>query len=105
MDVAHRQILDVMLDSPRWKHLAGKWDDAKRHELVMSWHKAQGMHNVYASFSSSSEIRYVLLGWPDATKGLYALKKKAIVAALSNGNLRFLVDLVCIIARMPHIHS
>ncbi|KAI1785912.1 haloacid dehalogenase [Ganoderma leucocontextum] len=76
MDVAHRQVLDTMLESLRWKHLAGHWDDAKRDELVMSWHNAQG--------------------WPDATKGLYALKKKAIVAALSNGNIRFLVDLASI---------
>ncbi|PIL33890.1 hypothetical protein GSI_03596 [Ganoderma sinense ZZ0214-1] len=73
MDVVHRQTLDNLLTTPRWKHLASHWDDAKRHELVMSWHKAQG--------------------WPDAPKGLYALKQNAIVVALSNGNLRFLVDL------------
>ncbi|EJF60431.1 haloacid dehalogenase [Dichomitus squalens LYAD-421 SS1] len=73
MDVAHRQVLDAMLKSDRWKHLSSHWDDAKRQGLVMSWHKAQG--------------------WPDSTKGLYALKKNHIVAALSNGNIRFLVDL------------
>ncbi|KAJ8469078.1 hypothetical protein ONZ51_g9225 [Trametes cubensis] len=31
-------------------------------------------------------------GWPDVSRGLYAVKKKKIVVALSNGNMRFLVD-------------
>ncbi|KAI0737580.1 haloacid dehalogenase [Daedaleopsis nitida] len=73
MDIAHRQILDALLENPRWKALASAWDDEKRQALVMAWHKAPG--------------------WPDSSKGIYALKKKAIVAALSNGNIRFLVDL------------
>ncbi|KAI0373474.1 haloacid dehalogenase [Pilatotrama ljubarskyi] len=72
MDIVHRQILDSMLESPRWKHLASVWDDAKRHELVLAWHRSDG--------------------WPDVKRGLYALKKTKIVAALSNGNMRFLVD-------------
>jgi hypothetical protein len=33
-------------------------------------------------------------GWPDATEGLYALKKRMIIATLSNGNVRLLVDMV-----------
>jgi hypothetical protein len=32
-------------------------------------------------------------GWPDATPGLYALKKEGIIATLSNGNVRLLVDM------------
>ncbi|KAI0666605.1 haloacid dehalogenase [Trametes maxima] len=72
MDVAHREILDKMLESPRWKHLSSAWDDFKRRELVLAWH-----------FSD---------GWPDVSKGLYELKEKKIIAALSNGNMRFLVD-------------
>ena len=35
-----------------------------------------------------------ILGWPDSSPGVRALKEKAIVVALSNGNMRFLVDLV-----------
>ncbi|KAI0633829.1 haloacid dehalogenase [Trametes polyzona] len=72
MDIVHREILESMLESPRWKHLASVWDDAKRHELVLAWHRSDG--------------------WADVSRGLYALKKKKIIAALSNGNMRFLVD-------------
>ncbi|OJT05043.1 hypothetical protein TRAPUB_4108 [Trametes pubescens] len=61
-----------MLESPRWKHLAPGWDEAKRRELVLAWHRSDG--------------------WPDVSRGLYALKKKKIIVALSNGNMRFLVD-------------
>ncbi|KAL7281088.1 hypothetical protein ACG7TL_004392 [Trametes sanguinea] len=73
MDVVHRQILDAMLESTRWKHLANIWDDKKRHELVLAWHRSDG--------------------WPDVSRGLYALKKKKMIIALSNGNMRFLVDI------------
>ncbi|KAH9851360.1 haloacid dehalogenase [Lenzites betulinus] len=69
MDVVHRQVLDTMLESPRWKNLAPSWDDAKRHEMTLAWHR-----------------------WPDASRGLYALKKQKMVIALSNGNMRFLID-------------
>ncbi|KAI8975821.1 haloacid dehalogenase [Trametes punicea] len=72
MDVVHRQVLDSMLESQRWKHLASLWDETKRRELVLAWHRSDG--------------------WPDATRGLYALKEKKIVIALSNGNMRFLID-------------
>jgi len=73
VDVMHRQILDGMLDSPRWSHLAPLWDDAQRGDLVLIWHR--------------------LSGWSDATEGLYALKKHAIIGTLSNGNVRLLVDM------------
>lgn len=33
-------------------------------------------------------------GWPDTSRGLYALKKQKMVIALSNGNMRFLIDVV-----------
>ncbi|KAI0768774.1 haloacid dehalogenase [Trametes elegans] len=73
MDVVHREILDAMLKSPQWNYLASVWDDKARQELVLAWHRSDG--------------------WPDVNKGLYALKKKKIIVALSNGNMRFLVDL------------
>ncbi|KAI0069867.1 haloacid dehalogenase [Panus rudis PR-1116 ss-1] len=73
VDVLHRNILDALLMSDRWKHLSTQWDDAKRHELVLLWHK--------------------LGGWPDTTEGLYLLKRKAIIGTLSNGSARLLVDM------------
>ncbi|KAI0353234.1 haloacid dehalogenase [Trametes cingulata] len=72
-DVMHREILDGMLHSERWQHLGPLWDDEKRQEMVNFWHK--------------------LDGWPDSSKGLHALKKKAIIGTLSNGNVRLLVDM------------
>jgi len=38
-------------------------------------------------------------GWPDTVEGLHALKKHAILATLSNGNVRLLIDLVRISSR------
>ncbi|KAI0716153.1 haloacid dehalogenase [Cerioporus squamosus] len=72
-DAMHREILDGMLASERWKHLAAVWNHAKREELVQFWHK--------------------LDGWPDTSKGLRAIKQKAIIGTLSNGNVRLLVDM------------
>ncbi|KAI0641235.1 haloacid dehalogenase [Trametes meyenii] len=73
VDIMHREILDSMLESPRWKHLGPQWDEAKRQEAVSFWHK--------------------LDGWPDSSKGLYELKKKAVIGTLSNGNVRLLVNM------------
>ncbi|KAI8969679.1 haloacid dehalogenase [Trametes punicea] len=67
------QILDSMLESPRWKHLVSRWDDSARQEMVKFWHK--------------------LDGWPDSSKGLYGMKKKAVIGTLSNGNVRLLVNM------------
>ncbi|KAI0638746.1 haloacid dehalogenase [Trametes polyzona] len=73
VDIMHREILDDMLASPRWKHLAAGWDNNMREEMVHFWHK--------------------LDGWSDSSKGLYALKKKAVIGTLSNGNVRLLVNM------------
>ncbi|KAJ3485502.1 hypothetical protein NLI96_g4920 [Meripilus lineatus] len=73
VDVLHREILDSLLEETRWKHLAEKWNEEKRQEVTLVWHR--------------------LGGWPDTTKGLYELKKQAIIATLSNGNARLLVDM------------
>lgn len=40
----------------------------------------------------------MVLGWPDTTEGLLALKKRFILGTLSNGSARLLVDMV----RSPH---
>lgn len=79
-----------MLASERWKHLAPLLDDAKRAELVHFWHNLDGLF-----FSSSRNTRLDRsVGWPDSSQGLYALKRKAIIGTLSNGNVRLLVDMV-----------
>ncbi|KAF8507252.1 haloacid dehalogenase [Gautieria morchelliformis] len=73
VDEMHRQLLDELLDSPRWSMLAPLWGDPVRRDLVLAWHR--------------------LHGWPDATPGLYALKSLSIIGTLSNGNVRLLVDM------------
>ncbi|KZT64364.1 haloacid dehalogenase [Daedalea quercina L-15889] len=73
VDKLHRELLDEILASDRWKHVAPHLDNAARHEVVLFWHR--------------------LPGWPDTTKGLYGMKKHAIIGTLSNGNVRTLVDM------------
>jgi len=73
VDVMHREILDEMLSSKRWKPLGDVWGDTDRHELVMLWHK--------------------LDGWPDSSSGLKSLKEQAFIITLSNGNVRLLADM------------
>ena len=34
------------------------------------------------------------IGWRDTVKGLIAIKKQVIIATLSNGNVRLLIDMV-----------
>ncbi|KAH9885614.1 haloacid dehalogenase [Cubamyces lactineus] len=72
-DVMHREVLDGLLESPQWKHLAPLWDNSKREEIVLFWHK--------------------LHGWPDSSRGLHRIKEKAVIGTLSNGNVRLLVDM------------
>ncbi|KAF8548396.1 haloacid dehalogenase [Imleria badia] len=73
LDLVHRKILDEMLASPRWSHLAPLWDDAIRSELVQVWHDL----DVYE----------------DTLPGLAELAKHGIVVTLSNANYRLLVDM------------
>ncbi|KLO10028.1 haloacid dehalogenase [Schizopora paradoxa] len=73
VDVMHREILDAMLDSDRWRMLGAIWGESDRNELVMLWHK--------------------LDGWPDSSSGLKSLKEQAFIVTLSNGNVRLLADM------------
>jgi 2-haloalkanoic acid dehalogenase type II len=73
VDVMHREILDDLLKSPEWSHLGALWDEPTRQHLNLVWHR--------------------LNGWPDTVKGLHALKRQVIIATLSNGNVRLLVDM------------
>ena len=47
------------------------------------------MHKYNLDFSNCYSI-----GWPDTVQGLIALKKQVIIATLSNGNVRLLIDMV-----------
>jgi len=49
-------------------------DDAARNDLVLGWHR--------------------LSGWEDSSAGLSALKERVIIATLSNGNVRLLINMV-----------
>ncbi|KAJ3723272.1 HAD-like domain-containing protein [Lentinula raphanica] len=70
--------LDKMLSSSRWSHVGEVLDEPARADLNYIWHR--------------------LDGWPDTVPGFHAFKanpeaKPIILAALSNGNLRLLVDM------------
>jgi len=73
VDVMHREILDNMLKSDEWSHVGALWDESTRVALNLVWHR--------------------LKGWPDTVQGLFALKKQVIIATLSNGNVRLLIDM------------
>ncbi|KAG0702574.1 HAD-like domain-containing protein [Suillus ampliporus] len=72
-DIMHRQILDNMLTTPRWSHLAEVWAESDREELTMIWHN--------------------LDAYQDTIPGLTELKRHVYILALSNGNFRLLLDL------------
>jgi len=69
LDVLHRRNLDRIL--PRFGFDALSDDD--RHDLNLAWHR--------------------LDAWPDATPGLARLKRRYLLAPLSNGNISIMVDL------------
>ncbi|KAJ7202087.1 HAD-like domain-containing protein [Mycena pura] len=79
MDEMHREILEHMLKSPEWKNFGALLGEGERTTLNNAWHR--------------------LHGWPDATDGISALKKNVLVVALSNGNMRMLIDL----AKFAHL--
>ena len=69
LDALHRETLDGLL--PRFG-LAGL-DEAERERLNRAWHR--------------------LDPWPDTVAGLARLKRRYVIASLSNGNVALLVDL------------
>ena len=69
LDALHRMILDKILVDFRLAGLSEEEKDA----LNLAWHR--------------------LTPWPDAVAGLTRLKKKFIVAPLSNGNISLMTDL------------
>ncbi|KAH7923361.1 haloacid dehalogenase [Leucogyrophana mollusca] len=73
-DVMHRELLDKMLETPRWSRLASAWNEQDRHSLTMVWHHL----DTYPG---------------DSVEGLTELKKHKVVITLSNGNFRLLLDM------------
>ena len=69
LDALHRMILDTVLTDFK---LTGLRDEEKS-ALNLAWHR--------------------LTPWPDAVAGLTRLKKKFIIAPLSNGNISLMTDL------------
>ena len=69
LDVLHRRNLEKIL--PRFK-ISGLPEQTMRH-LNLAWHR--------------------LDAWPDSAAGLARLKKKCLIAPVSNGNISLMVDL------------
>ena len=69
LDVLHRRNLELVL--PRF-HVEGL-SEAQRHDLNLAWHR--------------------LDAWPDVSRGLHRLKRRYMVAPVSNGNISLMVDL------------
>src|SRR5262252_7014819 len=69
LDDLHRMTLDKILADFNITGLS----ENEKHDLTYAWHR--------------------LKGWPDAVSGLTRLKKKFIVAPLSNGNVALMTDM------------
>lgn len=69
LDVLHREMLEATLEEFGLRDLS----EAERAELNFAWHR--------------------LDPWPDTVEGLTRLKRKMILATLSNGNVRLMVDM------------
>lgn len=82
-----------MIDSPEspWAHLGQLWNDEERQNITSFWHKLDGKYDSVTCFQNRNALNS---GWPDVVEGLTELKKKYIIVALSNGNMRLLVDMV-----------
>ncbi len=69
LDDLHRRILDELLPGFGLEH----WSEAERAEWNRVWHR--------------------LRPWPDSVAGLRRLKKRFVIASLSNGNVALLVNM------------
>ncbi|KAH8825170.1 HAD-like domain-containing protein [Flagelloscypha sp. PMI_526] len=72
-DEMMKQNLATMLASDKWSKFGSPISEEEKSNLSLVWHR--------------------LKGWPDVETGLRALKKKCLIVALSNGNLRLLIDM------------
>ncbi|BGP23304.1 hypothetical protein JCM10295v2_002199 [Rhodotorula toruloides] len=75
IDELHLEILNDLLEKPEYAAVKERWTAEKRRELCWLWHR--------------------LNAWPDSRPGLEDLRKldpPVLLATLSNGTLRLLVD-------------
>lgn len=70
LDALHRMGLDLLLER---FGIAGKLSEADKVWFNLTWHR--------------------LTPWPDSVPGLTRIKKKFIIATLSNGTVRLLIDM------------
>jgi 2-haloacid dehalogenase len=70
LDVLHRESLDALLETHGVAHA---FDEEARHRLVRAWHR--------------------LPAWDDTVEGLARLRRRFVVAALSNGGFALLTNL------------
>lgn len=75
LDELLRQILDSLIDTrgSTWERIGSLWNDEERWNVTRFWHN--------------------ISGWPDSVQGLSELKNRVMIAALSNGSVRLLVDM------------
>ena len=72
--------------------------DEVHKEGLIQLNQKYGLDNVWSAdeIENLSLIWHKLKGWPDTVPGLLSLKKNYIIATLSNGNNRLLIDMVYI---------
>lgn len=80
-----------MLQTDEWKAFGAVLGPAERAHLNLAWHRLHGERSSHFGIPQLSQGNHA--GWPDTVEGLYALKKQFIIATLSNGNVRLLVDM------------
>jgi FMN phosphatase YigB (HAD superfamily) len=93
VDILNRKVLDEMLTSPAWVKVGAKCGEREKEEMIQTWHKIDGALGQYPILSALFNI-HSHSAWPDSSAGLKALKKKVIIATLSNGTTRLLINLV-----------
>lgn len=71
LDTLHRESLDDLLET---QQLSQFFDEETRRRMVLAWHR--------------------LPAWPDAIEGLTRLRRRYVLAALSNGGFALLTHLV-----------
>lgn len=94
------QILDDMLTTPRWSHIAEVWGEFDREDLTLIWHNLDGT-NLQESAETNMTNTSISIAYQDTIPGLTELKRHVNILALSNGNFRLLLDLVIGSPRYP----
>ncbi|KAL7343729.1 double-stranded DNA-binding domain-containing protein [Rhodotorula toruloides] len=95
IDELHLEILNDLLEKPEYAVVKETWNAEKRRELCWLWHKLDGKSSFALFCLTQADTFYALPAWPDSKPGLEALRNldpPVLLATLSNGTLRLLVD-------------